>query len=247
GTVVVSYYDARYDAAQARVTTMLTASIDGGNTFSKSVFANLTRNALDAVTLKNVVLEPVPDNQGSGNAGRDATFGFGDPQGLAVNAGLVYPVWSSNQNSGALDIRTVRHTLPSGASAGGATIAAGPRIVSSDMGPVDHNFTAPVTTQFFPYNNTFDPATGIRQLDGFTLTFDRPVDPGTFDNTKVQVFYRGTAPGSSPTPVAVATVTALDRGRFGPAGADGATVFFVRFTTPQTATGTYSYAVGPDI
>src|SRR5262249_23686406 len=40
GTVVLSWYDARYDASRARVAQEITTSIDGGTTFSPDIYAN---------------------------------------------------------------------------------------------------------------------------------------------------------------------------------------------------------------
>ena len=51
------------------------------------------------------------------------------------------------------------------------------------------------------YNNTFSPD-GTRQLTGFVLAFDRPVDPGTFTPNLVDVTYTDPNPspaGSPPT------------------------------------------------
>src|SRR5262249_47291577 len=66
GTLVLSWYDARNDAANARVATYVTASIDGGNTFSPQTFVNASMTATDAITGKSVTLEPIPDNQSGG-------------------------------------------------------------------------------------------------------------------------------------------------------------------------------------
>jgi subtilisin-like proprotein convertase family protein len=244
GTVVVSFYDSRHDAANARVATFIATSIDGGNTFATEVYANPSRTAIDAVTGQTVNLEPIPDNQSTGNPNRDTTFGFGNHQGLAVYGGNVYPVWSGNQNGGGtLHIYTAKHTLPGNVAAGGAAIAAGPRIVDSTMGPVDDATINQLLTSAHP------------QLS-FDVTFDRPVDPATFTRDQVQVFFRDpNLPDSSPAiPLdLIGNPTPLDAGAFGPAGAQGATEFEVDFdptkalTMRGTFTGTYSYSVGPNI
>ncbi len=70
----------------------------------------------------------------------------------------------------------------------------GPRIESGDMGPI----TTDTISGNAVYNNTFAPD-GTRQLTGFVLTFDRPVDPGTFGPNLVNITYRDpTTPAGSP-------------------------------------------------
>ncbi len=166
GTLVVSYYDARFDAsagqaagasANARVVTSLQTSIDGGNTFSPSVYLNTPKTATDAITGSTVTIEPIPGNQNLAGA-----QGFGDRQSLAVTGGRVYNLFSSNLNAAGANITTAT-----------VTIAGGPRVIASDMGPVTQNGSTGT------YNTTFT-ADGTRQIDGFTVIFDRPVDPATF-------------------------------------------------------------------
>jgi subtilisin-like proprotein convertase family protein len=135
GTVLVQYSDARWDAAQVRSTNYLAASIDGGKTFSES-FLNSPKQAVDAIQLAanggnfssaTVTLEPIPNNPSTIGGGiAQTTFGFGDHQGLVVTGpGHTYSVWAGNLNFVGSDLI--------GSS---ATYAAGPRIVSGDMGPV---------------------------------------------------------------------------------------------------------------
>ena len=50
GTLVISWRDARDDAANARVATYITTSIDGGQTFSAQTYANPENYAVDAIT-----------------------------------------------------------------------------------------------------------------------------------------------------------------------------------------------------
>ena len=50
GTVVMSWRDARNDPANTLVATYITASIDGGNTFSPQDYANPQSTAVDAIT-----------------------------------------------------------------------------------------------------------------------------------------------------------------------------------------------------
>src|SRR5262249_48325816 len=116
----------------------------------------------------------------------------------------------------------------------------------------------PRTGKVTTWNNTFT-ADGTRQLDGFLVQFDRPIDPNTFTPADVRVIFRdpNTPAGSPGTPVTVTSVTPLDDGTlFGPTKvgdkADDpsvrvlATAFLVRFAA-QAGAGTYSYTVGPDI
>ena len=84
GTVVLSWRDGRDDAAQARVATYITASIDGGNTFNTQVYANPSQTAVNGITDQTQVLGPMVDNESGGNPQRDGTFGFGNQMGLAV-------------------------------------------------------------------------------------------------------------------------------------------------------------------
>ena len=68
GTVVLSFFDTRDDASQARVATYVTTSIDGGQSFSKEVFVNTPTTATDEISGNTVTLGPIPDNQSA--AGR---------------------------------------------------------------------------------------------------------------------------------------------------------------------------------
>jgi hypothetical protein len=176
GTLAVTYFDARNDAARARVTTSLQTSIDGGMTWSQTVYLNVPQVATDAITGKPVTVGPIPTNIAAAGG-----LGVGDRQGLAVYGGKVYAFWSGNLNSAA----TVFSTAD-------ATIAAGPRVVSSDQGPV---IADGVTGT---YNNTFT-SDGTRQLDGFTVQFDRRIDPATVNASNVHLVFRDpVTPASQP-------------------------------------------------
>jgi subtilisin-like proprotein convertase family protein len=165
GTLVAMWYDARFDASNARVATFLATSIDGGNTFSpQQVYLNASNTAIDAITNQTRVIEPIPSN--AGLAGSQA---FGDHQGLAAFGGKVYPFWAGNAN----DVNAAIYTA-------NVTIAAGPRVLQGDMGPV--------VTPGNGFNNTYAPD-GTLQLSGFTATFDRYVDPSTFGPGQVQFLY----------------------------------------------------------
>src|SRR5207253_725784 len=74
------------------------------------------------------------------------------------------------------------------------TVAGGPRLISGDMGSVVSDFF----TGGAVFNNTFT-TDNTRQLDGFVLTFDRPVDPGTLSPNMITITYRDpTTPAGSP-------------------------------------------------
>jgi subtilisin-like proprotein convertase family protein len=234
GTLVITFYDTRQDASHTRVATYVATSIDGGKTFGPETYANPSQMAFDEITRQNVALGPASDNESAGSA-NPAPDDFGTQQGLAVVGGKIHVVWPGNQN-GALDHTTQTFRTLDIWHAELAT-AAGPRIISSTMGTVQAQTVGGQT-----FNNTFA-ADGTQQVNGFAVTFDRPVDPGTFDPSKVTVIYRNTiTPPSMPgTMVAVGSVTPLNPGPF------GATQFLVRFATPQSGTGTYSYSVGPNV
>jgi subtilisin-like proprotein convertase family protein len=280
GTLVVTYYDADYDASNARVARFITTSLDGGATFSPVDYLNTPDSATDGITGQIVAPEPLPDNQSSGNAGRDTAVGFGDRQGLAVYDGNVYAVWAGNENIGNLSILSAT-----------ATIAGGPRIItgdvlgtkgdtiftSGDMGQVTESRTAgstseavlidpylgsadatagqhfildPNTNQPLVYDNTFAPD-GTRQLDGVVVSFDRPVWIGSFTPDQFQMIFHGPNDTGAGTSIVATSVTPLDSGPYGPAMADAdgaflATTFFIKFA-PQSAVGTYSYTVGPNV
>jgi subtilisin-like proprotein convertase family protein len=246
GTLVAAFLDARHDAARARVVTTLTASIDGGQSFSSQrldndtpttqPFANALQTARDQATQRTIALGPIPENQSTGNGSRDTTFNFGDRQGLAVAAGQIHAAWAGNQNGGLNGAATEQVLLNIRTST--AQIATGPRIVASTMGPVGGPGDALNGTRA---------ADGTPQARAFTVTFDRPVDPSTFGVDDARVVFRDTtAANATGGPVPVTGVAPLDLGPFGPAGARLATQFRVDFT-PSGRVGTYSYVVGPDI
>jgi subtilisin-like proprotein convertase family protein len=239
GTVGVMYYDGRWDPSFTRVANSFSDSIDGGLTWSPSTFLNTPKTAIDEITSKSVTLEPVPGNQGVSGT----TFGFGELQGLVMNAGHVVPVFFSNLNTAGDALMTAQ-----------VTIAAGPRIIYGDMGPITANFTSPVGGA--TYNNTFA-ADGTRQFNGFVVQFDRPVDVSTFTPNQVTIVYRDTVtPTNLPgvvIPFTDYTVTPLDGilAPFGllPASTDGflATTFLIKLLAgkERSGLGTYSYAIAP--
>jgi subtilisin-like proprotein convertase family protein len=166
GTVVLSFLDTRNDASRARVATYIAASSDGGQTFAPETYANISRTVTDAITGRRVNQGPIPDNQSAGS-NQDA-FGFGQHQGLAVAGGRIIPVWSSNENLGYKGNGNVRLAIRSSV----LTTAGGPRILAGTMGPVGE----PGDTV-----NTTRAADGSPVADTFLLTFDRPIDPATFN------------------------------------------------------------------
>ena len=221
GTLAVSWFDGRHDASTKRLANYVATSIDGGASFSaqgRDSYFNVPKQAIDTITGKSYNLEPIPNNYTVGTA---LTSGMGVRQSLLYNNGKLTAYWAGNQNSDKnFSILSAR-----------STTGMGPRIVSSDMGPVGNS------SGF----NGLQPD-GTPRLDGFRITFDRPVDPTTLTDADVIVQFRSpTTPLTSPAtniPVAAGAAIALNAAN---------TTFFVPFQTPQTAVGTYSYAVGPNI
>lgn len=250
GTLAVSFYDARHDAQRARAALTVTTSIDGGRTFSpqSQSFVNAPNAPFDQIERNpaGAVLGPIPENLSEGNPAAvtregDPGYGFGDRQGLAFAGGFILAAWSGNENGGnrglnLLDVRVAR-----------AAVATGPRIIESTMGPV-----AMTTVDGTSFNANFAPS-GAPLVEGFHVRFDRLVDIRTFTPSKVRVFFR--RPDYVPTAaepfgeaLGVKSVTPLDI----PAGKPfAASSFLVRLDDTNPAllsrTGTYSYAVGPDI
>jgi subtilisin-like proprotein convertase family protein len=244
GTMAISFYDARYDAANARVAQFFGTSLDGGATFSQETYLNQPNSATDGITGTTHNLEPSSDNQSTGNPGRDSTFAFGDRQTLAVASGHVYALWSGNQNSGSERILSAA-----------ATISTGPRAVTGDMGPVtaDFTYTTPGDTAATTYNTAGTTTTynneyatdGTRELTGFVVVFDRPVDPASFTAGNVAVTFTPADNTVSTPNLTIGVITPLDLGTWGPAHAAGlATTFLVNFATPVSAVGSYSYSIG---
>jgi hypothetical protein len=264
GTLVVSYLDARYDAARARVATSIGTSIDGGHTFSPATWANATKPAIDAITGKPVNIGPVLDNQSNGNGSRDNIYNFGYHQSLAAANGHIYAGWSSNQNNpgqnadnngGLLNIVLANMTM-----------AAGPRVISSTMGPVGKPGD--------PINFTRSVVDGGPALTSFALIFDRHINPASLTPGNIKLIFtepNGTAhdisnqvssvtpqpsvasdpffnnqpdPGFSNT----ASYNTTVNNPILPPGQQqwfGYSRFLVNLAQPQTQVGTYSYVVVP--
>ncbi len=89
------------------------------------------------------------------------------------------------------------------------TVAGGPRLLTGSMGPIVNDFNSGNTD----YNNTFT-TDNTRQLNGFVLTFDRPVDPATLTPGMITVTYRdpNTPAGSPGTDISnqITGITPLD-------------------------------------
>ena len=94
--MVLSWRDARDDAANARVATYITTSIDGGQTFSPQTYANPSKTAVDAITGQTNIIGPASDDEASANGQSDTTFGYGNQMGLAVADGQLFPIWAGN-------------------------------------------------------------------------------------------------------------------------------------------------------
>lgn len=189
GAVVMSYFDGRMDAARIRVANSVTVSIDGGRSWSPSVFLNDIKSAGDFLTGQTVNIEPVPGNQG-----RNGVWGFGDRQGLVAWNGRAISVFGTNLDE-VVVVNGVIVPPPSRIRTANISYAAGPRIVDGDMGPVTGDFSNTNNPSIFSYNNTFA-SDGTRQFDGFVVNFDRPIDPSTLDAGDIAIRYRDPISGA---------------------------------------------------
>ena len=190
GTLVISWRDARNDAANARVATYITTSIDGGKTFSAQTYANPSQTAVDAITGQTDVLGPEADNQSGGDGAQaDVRIRLRQPDG----AGRLR--WSGLSRSG--PATSTQRYLINGTTVTAdplniwyrpMVIAAGPRIINSTMGPI------PLA----------EAASGSVSI---SVTFDRPINPATFVPGDVQVFYHDTTNGDPSIPLTVTGVT----------------------------------------
>ena len=239
GTLAVTYEDARYDASKTRTVESVQISngtVDpatGNLVFSKSTYADPTQTAYDETTQTNVSLGPVPSNQA---AKPDVPVvgqgGLGDRSGLALYDGRLYVAFATNLNGGAdTTEKTQIHVQP-------MLYESGPRIASSTMGVVGARTVTDANGNVITFNNQTS-ADGTPIVDGFVVSFDRPVDPATFTSGDISVTYRdpftpGSAPGI-PEPITSNPIPLSD-----------GVSFLVRFPG-QSNVGTYSYTVGPNI
>ena len=272
GTVGVMWYDARYDAGLTRAATYLALSIDGGVTFSQSndggntpgaqVYLNRPRTATDAIiyaanngssgtaaqkALSVVTLEPIPTAAAAFTGGAAGT-GFGARQSLlAVAPGKFTSYWTGNQ-----DVSVNRFGQSFNANILGSSVfrsvvtgAAGPRVITGDMGPVAQATVTPAT-----FTAGAGAAGAPNTLYYFVVTFDRPVDSRTFTQSDVKVQYRSV--NNAVTNLVAGTdfgdPVPMDAGGVVQSGvAVAARSYYVPFLRPQTALGTYSYSVGPNV
>jgi len=244
GTLAVSYQDTRYDPTLTRTVDTIQISGDGGQTFSTSTYADANLVAYDQTTQRNVVIGPVPLNQAlkpDAVAG-DGQGGIGDRQGLALYNGRLYAAFATNMNGGVDTGRITQiHVAP-------MLYQTGPRVISSTMGQVGaQTVTDRATGLNFSFNGQ-KAADGAPIVEGFVVTFDRPIDIATFTSADVSVTYRdGLTPGSVPgipLPITANPIPLADGTT--PASVNGTTRFLVRFA-PQSFVGTYSYTIGPNL
>ena len=226
GTLAVSFYDARNDAARARVATYLTTSIDGGGSYSPNAYANDSQIATDAITGAVVNLGPIPANENAPSSVAYDTYkqGYGSHQGLAIYGGQAHPVWADNQNGGTDNKQTTSIYTNT------AYYSAGPRVVSVTSGPIGQ----PGDTL-----NTDTQGDGTPIASTFLVTFDRPIDPKSFTASDAVVMYRDTTPNgltSGPVPVLSVVPVAASVNQF------GATQFLVNFGDGN-GVGTYSLEI----
>ena len=246
GTLVVSFLDTRNDASAVRVANYVAISDDGGGSFAPETYANpsaagATYPVSDAIAGGAVNLGPVPDNESSGNNNQEATFGFGQRQGLAVLNGHIIPVWSSNLNAGsALLNQKVGLHVESAV----MTFAAGPRVLSSTQGPVGEAGDTVNTTRA---------ADGTPIANTIQITFDRAVDPTSFladgatiGTSPLQVFYNapGNTLGSNAVPLRVLPSVPGDPTLMIKHNAAN-TVYTITFDPAGHGVGTYSYTLRP--
>jgi subtilisin-like proprotein convertase family protein len=254
GSLILSYFDGRYDAARTRVANSVEVSIDGGHSFGPSTYLNAPNSATDGITRSTVNTGPTPDNFAS-NA--DTTFSMGAHQGMIAYGGRLFAVWAGNQDGGRTNAQnqSVRSAT--------AIYGGGPRIIRSDFGPVTAAATATdLTNTPVPYNNTVA-ADGTRQLSGFVVYFDRPIDATTFTAANVSLIFTGPTGIQVDLSSAVTGVMGLfdetsrltlaqqqQNSGFGPSKflvqIDPAAIVALLGANQITSTvGTYSYAINP--
>jgi subtilisin-like proprotein convertase family protein len=246
GTLVVSWLDARNDASRARVADYLTTSIDGGHSFSPQTYVEASFNSTDAITNQTIAVQPIPENP-SGPV-NDSTFGYGNQLGLAVLGGHILPVWAGNENG--MYIAGFQRDQSLDIFSRQVSIAAGPRVVDSTMGAIATQTVQELNGTPITFNNQRT-ADGVLELNGFIVTFDRNIDVQSFTAGDVTVIYRSpTTPGGQPgTVVTVGSIVPLTSTAFSEVSQNGQGTnrFLVLLQTAQSATGTYSYSVGPNI
>ena len=170
-------------------------------------------------------------------------MGYGTQMGLAVFNGQIYPVWAGNLNKGHIVNGAVQGPFLS-IFYQPMVIADGPRVVSSDMGPIS---LAEAESGSVSFTVTFDRPINPPSVDGYTTT-------PTFTPADVLVYYHDTTNGDPSVPLQVTSVTPVAASGVGPESRFGYTQFQVTFNSlpsganPATYnyTGTYSYMIQPD-
>ena len=260
GTVVATWYDTRTDANKTRAATFLAASLDGGATWSDQTFQpsqattdgarpflNEPKRATDTITNTTYTLQPVPTNIPLATTQTNGSVGVGNRMAVIAAGGKIYAYWAGNLNAVGSSIESAR-----------AVTAAGPRVIGSDTGAVLGSTTASGFTAagaaFSTTYNTAVAADGTQGIDGFVVSFDRPIDPTQFTGlTQAQLsllfrvqYHNPYDPVGTVTVVPVSSVDVFYANN--PTKTPGAaTSLLVHLATPQYAVGTYSYAVGPGI
>ena len=211
------------------------------------------------------------------NAGVYQYGGTGVRQSVVAFGGVIKPFWSGNNNSGGAGIFTsnVRSTAGPRIIESDIGSVSERSATGTDDGSAlildEDGFQEFITDAFgnirTTYNDTFA-ADGTRQIDGFRVVFDRPVyfGPGTtqgnavaestpvrlkeaFGADDIEVRFRAPTglldTGTQGALVPLQGVVPI--GGYTDNGSYFATSFFVQFRTPQTAVGTYSYAIDPTL
>jgi subtilisin-like proprotein convertase family protein len=219
GTLVMSWYDARNDAARSRVAVYMTTSIDGGGSYSPDVIASEQQTAYNAITGAVVSLGPIAEDLSAGVAPS-----FGTRIGLATYDGKAYPVWIGNED--AATINSNQFSLQVQTSI--ASFDTGPRVISSTVGPVSasNSITGGLTA-----------ADGTPELSQFQVVFDRPIPTGNFGVGNVQISYHDTTPGDPAQSITPQMVVPQNVNTLGTT-----TTFLVKFAA-QSKVGTYSYTI----
>jgi len=253
GSLVLSWRDGRDDSGRSRSSVYVGASIDGGLTFSQQAYANPPQVSTDAITGRQVILNPLGDNFNAVNPAASA-FGFGFQMGLAVGSGQLYVAWAGNQNQSYLENNTTVRGYTFQTYVQRMTLPAGPRIIQSTMGPVGQ----PGDTV-----NTSRAPDGGPLANAFEVMFDRPIDPqqlitaglATFTTADVLVYYKGTANGDALVPLKVVAVQPIAESAVGSFGYTRFKIIFdPRFRPDDSSSGltnnfvgTYSYILKPTI
>ncbi|HWB55077.1 MAG TPA: VCBS repeat-containing protein, partial [Tepidisphaeraceae bacterium] len=243
GTLVLTWYDARYDAADARVSRYITTSLDGGASFGGQTYLNEPNQVYDAITGEATNLGPIPDNFSAGDSvgASEGQFYQGAFQGLAVYDGRVFAAWTGNVNGGPVGNERLEILTST------TTYASGPRVISSTQGVVSTSEDIVNPAQNLGGTTGIVPA--FQYID---VVFDRPVVPSSFLTSDIDIQYRdvntpGTQPATADLSSLIISITPLDLQNWGTALAPAATTYRVALSTPQTAVGTYSYSISPSI